>query len=316
MPRPNFRFAAKRVLLTYSQVCEFMHKEAVFHIIDDKYPISLFRVCEETHQEGGRHIHACFTFYAKVDSRDVGLFDIACGNPDCTGNHHPNIRPIAPGQAHWARSIEYCTKEDLDPFTNVADRLTWGQCLEQSNTAAELLGKIKANHPKEYLNNLAKLEYAAAKEFEGEDPNTLREYNFPGEEEPRAWPFIERQVQDWNAATHSLVLEGPAGCGKTTWAKVHCAKPALWVRHPDALNLLRPHHRSIIFDDMCFKHQPPATQKSLTDVIDIAHVHIRYRYVVIPPGISRIFTCNEYPFAEEGAHADAIGRRLKRVVLL
>lgn len=103
----------------------------------------------------------------------------------------------------------------------------------------------------------------------------------------------------------SIIVKGTSGCGKTSWAKHVAPKPALFVTHMDDLRKLTPEHKSIIFDDMDFKHFPRSAQIHITDRFDTRSIHIRYGTATIPAGIIKIFTCNEYPFIED----DAIKRR-------
>jgi len=113
-------------------------------------------------------------------------------------------------------------------------------------------------------------------------------------------------------SSKSLVLLGPAGCGKTNWAKKYALKPALFVSHLDRLKDLKiGYHKSIIFDDVDFKHLPRTSQIHLVDRENPRDIHIRYRVAHIPQGIQKIFTCNAYPFVDDGA----IERRVKKMVI-
>lgn len=111
----------------------------------------------------------------------------------------------------------------------------------------------------------------------------------------------------------TLVLIGPAGCGKTTWAKTHLPRPILFVRHLDTLKDFEiGYHKSIIFDDMDFKHIPRSAQIDLVDYENIQQVHLRYRVALIPPGTPKAFTCNYYPFSPAVDSEDkALERRIQ-----
>lgn len=112
----------------------------------------------------------------------------------------------------------------------------------------------------------------------------------------------------------SLLLIGPPGCGKTTWAKKHAKKPALFVSHLDRLKDFDPDfHKSIIFDDTDFKHLPRTAQIHLVDRENPRDIHIRYRVAHIPKGIQKIFTANMKPFIEDPA---IIRRCIARVINL
>lgn len=109
-----------------------------------------------------------------------------------------------------------------------------------------------------------------------------------------------------------LVLRGPTGCGKTTWAKRNMPIPILFVSHIDTLKKFRTgFHKSIIFDDIDVKHYPRTGQIHLVDFENPRDIHCRHSTAHIPAGIYKCFTCNEWPLIED----EAINRRIiKRTV--
>lgn len=303
MPRPNqFRISASAVLLTYSQ-CDDLTKEDVLYTLLDRLPPFDYSIGEESHADGGRHIHAVLKFRVKFDSRDVTVFDIATFE----GQYHPNIETIKRGKAHLERAVDYTQKEDPCPLSSFPSKKTWGEIIDESATREEYLDNIRKYYPREWAMNLQRYEYSASKLFPAEDPNTIPEgYTI-------AYEHSELPIeQDFS---RSLVIVGQPGCGKTTWAKKYSPKPALFIRHLDSLGLFRPEHRSIIFDDLDFRHLPESTQKYLVDYENLAEIHCRYKVAKIPAGITRIFTANEYPFHEHGVHGQAINRRVNKIFL-
>lgn len=296
----QFRFQARRVFLTYSDVSAELHKEAVYYTIDERYPIKEYFISEERHEAGGRHIHAAIEFTKKVTSINCNLFDVNDGE----NNHHPNIQTIKKGAAHWERVLEYCDKEDPCPFSNTEIKPTWGEMLEKSHDDKSFMELVKRHYPRDFCLNHSRLEAMSQKVYPPKSTNTIESFIVTWDITlPPELTFFQP------LESASTVVVGRPGCGKTTWAKIYAPKPTLFIRHLDSLQELRPIHRSIIFDDLDFKHLPPPTQKFLVDQTDLAEIHIRYRVAKIAQGITRIFTANEYPFCEEGIHAEAVRRR-------
>lgn len=303
---PGFRFSNKRVLLTYSTVSESITKEAIFYTIDERYPVEEYCVGEERHQDGQRHIHAVFSFKKKVDSKDVTLFDVNDGNE----TFHPNIAPIKKGKAHFERATEYTKKEDPEPLCNIMQAMTWGDLIEGSTSKEEFLELVRVNYPRDFALNLQRLEYMAEKRWVTPSMNTINDSM------QVTWITLPNALLTFEPLINkSVVVIGPAGCGKTSWAKFIAPKPCLFVRHLDSLSQLLPIHQSIIFDDLAFGHLPVATQKYLVDMENLAEIHIRYKVAKIPAGVLRIITANTDPFTAEGEHRVAIDRRCQLIDL-
>lgn len=304
---PAFRFSAVRAFLTYSDVCDCLTKEAVYFAIDERYPVKNYCLGEEIHPStGGRHFHAVFEFDRKVNSIDVTCFDVPCEHTQV----HPNIQPIKRGQANFDRCLEYCIKDDPNPYSNIQPRPTWGELVESAGDSEDFMRLVRTHYPREFCLNHCRLEAMSRKVFPTYGMNTIANYLPPFSiTMPPELAFFVPLVGS------STVVVGRPGCGKTTWAKVNCPKPALFIRHLDSLLDLKPYHQSIIFDDLDFRHLPPATQKFVVDTTDVGEIHVRYRVARIPPGLTKIFTANEYPFLNEGVHGDAIRRRVNCIFI-
>lgn len=266
-----FRFNATKVLLTYAQ-CDDLAREDVFFGIDCLYPIKRFMIGEEHHRDGGRHIHAFFEFKKKLDCRLCDCFDINTGR----AQHHPNIKVVMRGRENEERVLDYIQKEDVAVLTNIVTRLTWGEIRDTAKDAEDYLTMVEKYYPRDAALNWDRLKSYAEQQFNSNDPMTVPEGWTP--HEGYYMPIDLRERYPTN--TQSTVVIGPAGCGKTTWAKIVAPKPCLFCTHADGLKRLKPTHRSIIFDDMDFAHWPIQGQKFIVDVEQPREIHIRYKTVV------------------------------------
>lgn len=303
----SFRFAAKQVFLTYAQ-CGELTKEDVLFTISERYAVAKYSLGEETHKDEGRHIHAYFEFKRKLDVKSADCFDVNEGDEQ----YHPNIKNVSRGRANVEKVLEYISKEDLTPLTNIEPNLTWAEIREEAKTANEYLTLVEKYYPRDAALAWDRLESYAQKRYNTTDPNTIEDFE-PHEGWECPTDLLNLEFED----RKSIVIVGPAGCGKTTWAKKVALKPILFISHMDGLRKLDATHKSIIFDDMDFKHYPLQAQKHLLDQENPREIHIRYRTAVIPAGMQKIFTANSYPFFDEreDEHFKAIRRRMQLVEL-
>lgn len=127
----------------------------------------------------------------------------------------------------------------------------------------------------------------------------------------------------WPTTDRSIVILGPAGIGKTTYAIKNCLKPALLVSHMDTLSKFKiGYHKSIIFDDVDINHLPLTAQIHLVDREKPRCIHMRYTTALIPAGVQKIFTANEpIPAREDGniwpmnVRHGGINRRVYKILI-
>lgn len=112
--------------------------------------------------------------------------------------------------------------------------------------------------------------------------------------------------------THSMIVWGEAGVGKTEYAKALLGPNYLLVRHMDKLGEFKPEfHSGILFDDMNFNHLHREAQIHLVDIDNESQIHIRYTMAMIPAHIKKIFTTNVKDGAIFDINDPAIRRRIK-----
>lgn len=285
-----FRFNASHALLTYSQ-CN-LSKEYVRD--------SLVSICgnfikrmvigQEHHEDGNLHIHVAIKFTKKMNVRRADYFDI--------GEFHPNLA----SRHTYAGAETYVKKEDSEPLEHGA----------QADQLQERLRDVCAS----FQDRLDWLEYCHDNKVQSwigneiwtivhpNRRNTITEWDGQG--------TIVRELSSLTISEGNTLLIGRSGSGKSTWAKRESPKPALWVTHMDDLKNFEPgYHRSIIFDDLSFQHLPATSQIHLVDWNDARSIHVRYGIAQVPAKTTKIFTCNSYPFTEDGEEAIAIRRRVR-----
>lgn len=106
----NFRFRAKRVILTYSQIPEQFTKLELLNFFRRFGGIVKYIIAEETHEDGGRHIHAFFWMEHQFDTVNPRFFDLFEVHP-----HFQSVRQKGDPTDYY----KYVTKEDKDPLTNL-----------------------------------------------------------------------------------------------------------------------------------------------------------------------------------------------------
>lgn len=271
---------ATTFFLTYPR-SNFEHND-IHEFLRTVKPVQWARVARERHTDGETHVHVCVRFGARVKTRsDVRIFDFL--------GRHPNIQVTR----NIKHVLEYLSKEgdfqDFGPvpqtfsvtqLINLAksgDRDAFDQCALENRISYQWADHLWKRH--------------------GTTSNTIMEAGEGTE-------CLQLQSLSYTGGT--TVLVGPSGCGKSTWAKRVAPKPALWVNHLDDLKKLSKEHKSIIFDDMDFKHLPRTTQIYLVDQDDVRTIHCRHSNAQIPKNMPKIFTCNEYPLIDD----DAIRRRI------
>lgn len=103
----GFRFAARRVLLTFPQVgdCGDLYLIMGFHLAYLP-PTEYYLVSRENHEDGGVHYHLVIVFKDEYRTRDPRSFDWMFNE------HHGNIKPIKSGTKNTERAIVYVKKDD------------------------------------------------------------------------------------------------------------------------------------------------------------------------------------------------------------
>lgn len=290
----EFNFDGVKFYLTYAQSAD-LSREDVIAMLQSRRQLKWARICHEKHKDGRPHIHVVGQFSKRYQSRSCRCFDVH--------GKHPHIRKWSTIKDQY-HIIRYVSKDS--EFFDVGTVPESETPKRSSDEAWSLAGDPdEAKYLKACQSAGISYQYAKRiRELTFADVSNTIDALY---EACLEWECTELQQQTLPENT-STVLVGPAGCGKSCWAKRIAPKPALWVSHIDVLRQFRPEfHQSIIFDDMVFSHYPVQSQIHIVDWTDARQIHCRYGYATIPAKTVKIFTCNEFPFTNGNA---AIARRI------
>ena len=274
-----FRINRKNIGLTYA--CPvggpnpITTKEEILEFVTDKFGPSQYVVGHELHESGESHYHAYLKFDAKVDTTDPRAFDLK--------GVHPNVLAAGLG---WQR---YCRKHG-DYLTNM-DKRNVAALAMGASSVDEGMKILKELDPTGYLRFGESMERNLRRHL-AESPQLQRFHGpYPAARFPAAWDFN----------THSLLIWGPPGAGKTSFAMYLAG--TLWANFEycrarmeslRSISLSRP----FIFDEVDMSDQPAAASRELTHIINGGAVRARNTDILIRPGLLRIFLSNlQFPFA-------------------
>lgn len=275
-----FKFDSEYVFLTYPHSA-FDH-QTLFTFLNSVCTLEWARIATEAHEDGEPHVHVVGQFKRRYQTRNERAFDYE--------QRHPNIQKTR----NVRNAIKYLEKDgqfsDFGTLPVAASKRSASEVYE----AARAMGDtaefwiLAADSGVNFMYAKKLLDLSQSEKSD----DTIG---------PDWTADLSRECFELMCSlpheTKSTVVIGPTGCGKTSWACRVAEKPALWVRHVDVLlSFKKGFHKSIIFDDLDFAHIPRHSQIFLTDKDMPSQVHCRYKYAKIPAGVSKIFTCNHWPF--------------------
>lgn len=133
----EFRFNAKRIFLTYSQTLPRFTPDVVLKHLNkkaEKIAIINYLIGQETHADGGKHIHAYLKFETKLDTKNSRFLDLTYYGH----NYHPYISKVTEVHKLW----RYIKKEN-NYITNIDEtRPMWQVFLEESPTKKIFLNNL------------------------------------------------------------------------------------------------------------------------------------------------------------------------------
>lgn len=252
----KFRVNAKRFFLTYSQVPSILTPESVLSQLEEKLDFSEYAIGEEYHADGGKHFHAVLVSERRQDIRSVAVFDL-----EFEGETYPchceGVRNLPSAVKYACKSTTYITNMRTlrDGVLVPVEELIEAKAEEEGIDAAL---HYYAQH---YLKlavggkSLLHLErYLRRKE-------ALKRQSSRASRDALLTPFVVRdfqsnpQLERWvgNRYHPTLIMVGPASCGKTQYAKAVASENA-WnmfiANHKEGLKDLNDGYDAIFLDDV------------------------------------------------------------------
>lgn len=306
----NGRLRNTTFFLTYSQTG--YDKERVASALRTKGTIKRMIVANETHEDGGRHVHALVEFDRAKDVRP-NYFDL--------GSEHPNIGIwVNRNQTydswfvnHW----DYCQKEDLSPII-IGTRPSVERKRKRDEvfkTAVDLAKTSSVEAAMHYLLENATYETVTKYQNVAGAMHVIRLKANQVVNPPRGLDTF-KNVPEIPANWRNIFLTGPTNYGKTQLARALLPEATV-VSHRNQLTLC-DFSKGIIFDDFDVSHWPPAAVIHLLDWDEPRGIDVKHNHVIIPPKTRKIVTFNRElwewaPKECPSSQFDAIKRRITEV---
>lgn len=301
----GFRLRGQRHLITWSQVTTETHLD-VFELLESYAPVKATVIAREKHEDGNPHFHAFVLWERCLDrtlSTQLDLF-----------GKHPNIKAKRT-QNEIANAISYCQKDD-DWIIYNEDALCETSTAETLTERAELSPSYRSWIDECFADRTP---FMYAREAYNITKKCDTQQFLDGDVHEGIVESADLRDFRWNEVDHTktLVISGPTGTGKTTWAINNMPRPSIVVTNLNDLADFRPlFHRSIIFDDINLWDRRARQYVDFNKQLALCEWHyqrsvrILYGVVKIPKHIHKCFTCNPERFPLDRSEP-AIARRLE-----
>ena len=249
----QFRIAAKKIFLTYSQVNSEITALHVLEQLQSKIQLRHFQyvISKEYHKDRGIHFHVVLIQQEKVDIRNPNALDIHYQEQAFHGNYTP-VNSLRHAIAYACKDKEYITNlESLKDGQLLSAKQFIIYQVEQKGVRQALLDYYKVS-PEKAIAGISvgalRKHFHEIDKLKGElqldqinTPFTLDNFHIPHE------------VQEWiQHPDKTLILVGKSGIGKTQFCKAVVKEKnlkTLVVNHKEDFRRLNPSYDAIIIDD-------------------------------------------------------------------
>jgi len=308
----KFSLSAKQFFLTYPR-CPIEMDEALAQLKSKfRAPVEAHLIARENHEETEEgecdvHLHVYLKFARKVRIASSVKLDLILAGRTFHGNYQ-TCRSANAVKAYCKKDGLFIASKNIDDPTGTADPWAEAMTMAKSGDVEGAVALLETEKPRDMLLQGASLrtnlQLLAPAPVYGAPPGHL--------------PLRDHRGLSGALdvlGTKSLVVWGPAGTGKTCWARA--LGPHRFLSHLEGLKTggLVKTGSTLIFDDMCFTHLPRSPALFIFDCEQPRDIHVRYSTVRIPAGVRKIFLTNLSPedFLGEWITDDAFRRRIEFV---
>jgi hypothetical protein len=298
----SFRIAAKKILLTYSQISkdtEFTINQLLEQL---QYKLGKFNyiISQEAHSDGAMHFHVLLIRSKKFDIRSHSSLDLEIDGRVVHGNYKAvnNIE----GAVHYVcKDKQYITNlENLQDGKILDDKEF---LLQRAKTVGyeEALFEYSVKYPKKALTSIKKFKnnLQEIQQIQDQIEDDLLESPFQIENFNLQTP-LKQWVQDPNLYhKKTLILVGKSGIGKTEFAKVFALKnnfKTLVVNHKEGFQRIKNSYQAIIVDDANVNEFTETQLLALIDNSTSKSIRIMYKTVRKKKGVVTIILMNHQQF--------------------
>lgn len=273
MEEKKFHIQNKKFFLTYPQVNDCPDLKSFETTFVNEFPgISSYRICEEKHEDGGKHYHVFVVFENTIRSKNKRYFDL--------NGHHPNI--TIPRNKNAV--LQYIKKEgnyvehNLESFIDKKRKLL--QLIDEGK-AEEAIKCYRNDRPYDFY----KHRDAIIQNIKNDIPlEPIPGYNLD------SFNHLATRIE-WDE-NKTLIITGPAGIGKSQLARALAKGNYILVHELENIRQLQNKETTLIFDDFRFLKYDRDTILKILETRDPITLPARYVHMTIPRKTKRIITDN------------------------
>jgi len=296
----KFRIAAKKLLLTYSQVDPQMSALHVLEQLQSNTYLHQFKyvIAKEHHQDGNTHFHVIIIQEQKVDIKNPNALDIQFQQQNLHGNY-VSVKSLTHAISYVCKNNQYITNLDnlKDGQLLSAKQFIISQVKEKGIEQAliehyqrdpeKAIAGISISALKKQFYDIQKIQ-STLQQDQIHTPFTLQNFN------------ISTQLKAWmDNPNKTFIIVGNSGIGKTQFCKAfakHKNLKTLLVNHKEDFRRLNDSFQCIIIDDANLQEFEETQLLSIIESQTGKSIRVLYDNVIKKANIVQMIAMNKKEF--------------------